>query len=251
MSILIIGDSCKDVFIYGKSERLCPDAPVPVFIKQSKIENGGMALNVYDNIRSIYDNVDIITNPNPITKTRYVESKNNHMFLRVDSEQKKLARIGDIKSIDLSKYSLVIISDYCKGFLDRKDIEYICNNHENVFIDTKKIIGDYCINAHVIKINEIEYNHNLEAMVDIDKFKEKLIVTLGSAGCQYRGKRYPVSNVEIKDMTGAGDTFISALAVMYLKSENMEKAINFANECATIVVQHKGVNKIGDFNILI
>jgi len=31
MKILVIGDSCTDVFIYGDIERVCPEAPVPVF----------------------------------------------------------------------------------------------------------------------------------------------------------------------------------------------------------------------------
>ena len=31
MKVLIIGDSCKDIFIYGKVKRLTPEAPVPVF----------------------------------------------------------------------------------------------------------------------------------------------------------------------------------------------------------------------------
>ena len=31
MTILIVGDSCIDVFIYGEITRLSPEAPVPVF----------------------------------------------------------------------------------------------------------------------------------------------------------------------------------------------------------------------------
>ena len=31
MKILVIGDSCHDVFVYGKCDRICPEAPVPVF----------------------------------------------------------------------------------------------------------------------------------------------------------------------------------------------------------------------------
>ena len=53
MKILVIGDSCKDVFIYGKANRLCPEAPVPVFIPKRKTETGGMAANVYENIESL------------------------------------------------------------------------------------------------------------------------------------------------------------------------------------------------------
>ena len=31
MKILVIGDSCKDKYIYGLCDRMCPEAPVPVF----------------------------------------------------------------------------------------------------------------------------------------------------------------------------------------------------------------------------
>ena len=31
MIILIVGDSCEDVFIYGDITRLTPEAPAPVF----------------------------------------------------------------------------------------------------------------------------------------------------------------------------------------------------------------------------
>ena len=55
---------------------------------------------------------------------------------------------------------------------------------------------------------------------------------------------YPVKEVEVKDMVGAGDTFISALCVEYLISNNIHNAIKFANECSTKVVQLKGVNII-------
>lgn len=51
--ILVIGDSCKDVFRYGICERLCPEAPVPVFKPQSIRVNGGMCLNVVENIKSL------------------------------------------------------------------------------------------------------------------------------------------------------------------------------------------------------
>lgn len=245
--ILVIGDSCIDTFIYGKSERMCPDVPVPVFVPEKKISNGGMALNVYENILSIHKDVDIITNDNKIDKIRYVESRNNYMFLRVDSEKTELDRISNIESIDFNSYDIVVISDYCKGFLTKLDIQYICENHNNVFIDTKKIIGDFCVNAKIIKINNHEYNNNIKAGVDMSKFTHNLLVTLGSGGCRYLDKTYPVSDVEIKDMCGAGDTFLSSLVVKYIENRDIEESINFANECSTIIVQHMGVNRIGDF----
>ena len=60
------------------------------------------------------------------------------MFFRVDTTQ-TISRI-DVSVIDFN-YDLIIISDYNKGFLLEEDIEHICSNHTNVFIDTKKILG--------------------------------------------------------------------------------------------------------------
>ena len=31
---LVIGEECTDEFVYGKAERLSPEAPVPVFIPE-------------------------------------------------------------------------------------------------------------------------------------------------------------------------------------------------------------------------
>ncbi len=46
MKVLVIGDSCKDVFVYGSCDRMAPAAPVPVFIPQYLKDNKGMAGNV-------------------------------------------------------------------------------------------------------------------------------------------------------------------------------------------------------------
>ena len=47
--------------------------------------------------------------------------------------------------------------------------------------------------------------------------------------------------VSVKDVSGAGDTFISGLVVEYVKTKDIKKAINFAQECTTKVVQQIGV----------
>ena len=53
MKILVIGDSCTDVFVYGTCKRLCPEAPIPVFNPSRTITNQGMAGNVVDNLRAL------------------------------------------------------------------------------------------------------------------------------------------------------------------------------------------------------
>lgn len=245
--ILVIGDSCTDIYIYGRCERLCPDAPVPVLIPSEQVSNGGMAKNVYENVKSLGASVDLLTNSTEITKTRYVDEQTNQMLVRIDSEPRPLERVKGLKDIGYGDYQVIIISDYCKGFVHRKDIEFICSSHENVFLDTKKILAPYCARAKVIKINEHELSNNIKAQADLTPFKGNLITTLGPDGCQYQGENYPVEEVKIKAMAGAGDTFISSLAVKFISTRDISTAIKFANECSTIVVQKRGVNRIGDF----
>jgi bifunctional ADP-heptose synthase (sugar kinase/adenylyltransferase) len=238
--ILIIGESCRDIFVYCDTNRLCPDVPVPVLNVITQTENGGMAKNVQRNIEQ-YLECDIITNEKwyNITKTRYVHDKTNHMFFRVDSEN-KIERIN-LKKINYD-YDIILISDYNKGFLTEEDIETICNNHSNVFIDTKKILGDWVKNAKFIKINDFEYKNSKNSINN--NFIHKIIHTRGSDGCDFNGKNYPVDKIDVKDSSGAGDSFISALVIEYLKSKNIEKAILFANKCASEVVKHRGVTII-------
>jgi D-beta-D-heptose 7-phosphate kinase/D-beta-D-heptose 1-phosphate adenosyltransferase len=67
---------------------------------------------------------------------------------------------------------------------------------------------------------------------------------MGGLGCEYQGKRYPTNQVEVKDLAGAGDTFIAALVVKFLETDDISQAIKFANQCASKVVTQKGVNSI-------
>ena len=246
MKVLVIGDSCTDEYIYGMCERMCPDAPVPVFVPLHQKENKGMAGNVYQNFVSLGLPVVLKTNNNAVVKTRYVDEKTNHMFLRVDSGEEKINRIKGLTADFLHGFGAVVISDYNKGFLREDDIQFICENHPLVFIDTKKIIGDFCQLCTLIKINHEEYKRSFEDIKNSSESwaKDKLIITLGSKGCTHRGTSYLVDRVEIKDTSGAGDTFLAGLVYEYVASGDVQKAMEFANRCATKVVQMKGVNVI-------
>lgn len=241
--ILVIGDTCKDVYIYGKCERLCPDAPVPVLIPKNRVESDGMAGNVVRNAEALGIKVNYILNKNYPTKIRYVDQKTNQMLVRVDEGEYDTERIFGIRNIDLSEFDAIIISDYNKGFLMEEDIKYICDNHNLVFIDTKKIINSFCENARFIKINDTEYQLSKQN-IDTMNLYESLIVTTGSKGAIYKDVIFPVELVEIKDQTGAGDTFMASLVVKYLETSNIEESIKFANRCASWVVTQRGVNII-------
>ena len=242
--ILVIGDTCKDIYVYGKSERMCPDVPVPVFVPLYEKQNLGMAGNVYQNVVSLGTPATLKANSKTVEKRRFVELHTNHKFLRVDSGEDKIKRISDLSVELLNTFELVIISDYNKGYLLEEDIQFICNNHPLVFVDTKKKLGDYCQDCAYVKINQYEYANSADYAAQNAWTVDKVITTLGARGSSYHDKVFSVEKVEIKDLSGAGDTFMAALAVEYLNTKDIQKAIVFANKCATKVVQMKGVNVI-------
>lgn len=239
--VLVIGESCRDIFVYCDALRLCPDVPVPVLNIQNQTENGGMAKNVQRNIQSYISGCDLVTNSDwyNITKTRYVHDASNHMFFRVDSPH-IIPRIN-IEQITFD-YDLIVVSDYNKGFLLKEDIAMICNNHSNVFLDTKKILGSWANSAAYIKINDYEYQNSRPYLTA--ELANKIIHTTGVNGCEFREKSYPVNKVDVKDTSGAGDSFMAALVVEYSRSADIEESIKFANRCASEVVKQKGVSVI-------
>jgi D-beta-D-heptose 7-phosphate kinase/D-beta-D-heptose 1-phosphate adenosyltransferase len=245
MKILVIGDSCTDIFRYGKVERLAPEAPVPVIIPEREESTPGMAGNVVRNLEALGADVSFITNTNDIRKIRYVCSKYNHILLRVD-ENDKCENINDQVSGNIywSDFDAVVISDYNKGFLDELDIKFISEQHPLVFLDTKKILGKWAHEINCIKINYQEYLNNSSILEYDSNLKDKTIVTRGKYGCDFRGVNYPTKEVPVKDVSGAGDTFLAGLVVGYLKTKDYKKAIEFAQECTTIVVQKSGVSTI-------
>ena len=248
-NILVIGDDGIDKFVYGTAVRLAPEAPVPVLNPVTETTNKGMAGNVVENLEALGLKTYFKRNNITPIKTRYVDDRSGQILLRVDSND-KVERIdeSELKTIASNKYKgvtidAIIISDYDKGFLEEEDIEFICKNNSNVFIDTKKILGKWCVNASFIKINHVEYQHTEYTIHELG-IEDKMIITLSSKGCQHKGKIYPVEKVQIRDVSGAGDTFLSGLVAEYVLTKDIEKAIPFAQQCATVVVQKPGVSTI-------
>lgn len=243
MRFLVIGESCLDVFVYGGVSRIAPEAPVPVLVKESMTKNAGMASNVASNLTSLGCHVTLHTNTNwqTIKKTRFVESKCNHMFMRLDENDEEYGSC-DLSAVNIESYDCVIISDYNKGWLTSDQIREIGMRSKLCFLDTKKILGKWAETVTFIKINENEYERTRDVLSDA--VDEKLIITLGPRGASHKGVIYPCPTVQRVDSAGAGDTFVSGLAKMYCETSDIARSIEFANECASVVVQKKGVSTI-------
>ena len=79
----------------------------------------------------------------------------------------------------------------------------------------------------------------------LEKYPEKLIITLGAAGvvtCLKNGNmiQVPARISHIVDTTGAGDTFNGAFAVMMSEGVDIESALRFANTAAGISIEKFG-----------
>ena len=238
--ILVIGDSCEDVYHYGRCERLNPEAPVPI-LKLSRSESkSGMCLNVAKNLQGLGSSVDVITQNELIKKNRYVEEKRLIHLLRVDEEQNNITPIDveKVKSfLHFNDYNAVVISDYNKGFLldsSCSKIIEIIDNKIPVFVDSKKHDLS-CFHNCIIKINKSES----DVVTSLPSMYE-LIVTLGEDGAMWKGNYYPTNKSKLYDVCGAGDTFLAALTFEYLRTTSLSDAILYANKCASISVTHFG-----------
>lgn len=245
MRILCVGDVCMDVFVYGVANRICSEAPVPVFNPVSVVSNEGMAGNVAANLRSLGATVDLISNSETIVKKRLVDLKSNQMIVRIDENDHVTTPIN-IDKINFKIYDAVVVSDYGKGFLSLTNIFQISQCHKLTFLDTKKPLSLAHMGKYTfIKINEPEWQRSMEYGNDYHDWKDQLIVTLSERGCMYQGMNYEPENVsEVRDVSGAGDTFLASLAFKYVETKDISQSIKFANKCAGIVITKKGVSVI-------
>lgn len=242
MKILVIGETCEDIFVYGNIHRLSPEAPVPVLNPIERISNEGMSGNVVANIRSMVKNADVHHwyQNEKIIKTRFVDKKTNHMFLRVDEGEDKVTEMNPTyaRMPEIDDYDIVVVSDYDKGFLTSEWLKLIGHSSKLSILDSKKKLSEEVVNAFTfVKLNEGEADNNKEL-----KKCKNLIVTLGSRGASFNEVVFPSpSPKETIDVSGAGDTFTAAFILNYYKTKNVGESIIYANQMASIVVSKRGV----------
>jgi D-beta-D-heptose 7-phosphate kinase/D-beta-D-heptose 1-phosphate adenosyltransferase len=240
--VLVIGDGCSDVFRYGKCERLSPEAPVPIFLPSRTTGNGGMAINVAENLKALGIECDVMTNDIRPVKTRYVDEVSNQMLIRVDEKDEiKPITSEELEFFNLENYVAVVISDYNKGYLSDDDIMWIAENHPLTFMDTKKELGPWCEDIKFLKINNKEFKANEDYLRNY--YPGNLIVTKGKDGAVLNfDQKFPIENEhDVRDLSGAGDTFLAALVAKYIENNDICEAIRFANKCSAWVVTQKGV----------
>jgi bifunctional ADP-heptose synthase (sugar kinase/adenylyltransferase) len=242
IKILVIGEKCIDRFMYCDVSRFSPEAPVPVLNPIEIVENDGMAGNVVRNILAIKSDslVSHWYQDEVITKTRFVEKKSNHMFLRLDEGETNISKadLNNERLLELNNFDIVIVSDYDKGFMTNEDLLTIGKNSKISILDSKRKLNKDIVNSYTfVKLNEKESLQNLELLEC-----NNILVTLGSKGTKFNDELYPSPNPqETIDVSGAGDTFTSAFILKYIETGDIKASIIYANEMASIVVSKRGV----------
>ena len=280
IKVLLIGDFMIDHYIIGTSNRMSPEAPVPVVIPDEEYSIPGGAGNVAMNLsamganvtcvgivgnddwgRKLFsilnnrgintDNIDIIDNhPTTLKKRVYSDGK---QVIRIDKEE--YLHCNPPESFDYTDYDVIILSDYNKGVINHMNI-----NAKTVIVDPKKDNFSLYKNAHIItpNLNELQRASKIKIKDDqsiieacnelIEKNNFKYIVAKkGNKGMTIVGKDNFVKHISAQfvknpDVTGAGDTVISVLSIVYAKTQDIELSAKLANAAAAIVVGKAGTD---------
>ena len=204
-----------------------------------------------------------------ICKQRLMSS--NQQLARIDYEQyfhgsKLTNTLFNTFIKNIAKTDLIIVSDYGKGtiFNARKLIQSAKKLKKKILIDPKGKDFTKYKGANLITPNKAEFENIMGKVGSkrdlVNKAKkmlehlnlESLIVTLGSEGMYVLTKSnkkiigdfinaYPQ---EVFDVSGAGDTTISALGAALSEGNDIFSAAEFANLAASISVSKLGTSTV-------
>lgn len=160
LKVLVLGDIMLDAYVWGKVDRISPEAPVPIVTIQKRMSKLGGAANVALNLKSLgaepiicsvigddskgaelldllniefLTSEGIIKSTDRITTTKFRVIGNNTQMLRVDEEvthdlnvKEEINLLDKVKDlINSQKIDAIIFQDYNKGNLTKNVISEI------------------------------------------------------------------------------------------------------------------------------
>jgi len=294
-TILVVGDLMLDHFVYGRVDRISPEAPVPVVQFEREEYRLGGAANVAHNIARLGGrarvvgvvgadrdadrlradlgalSVDVgglvVDAERCTTRKLRVVTTRNQQVARVDYERDaevggaiERTAAGRIDELAASA-DAILVSDYLKGLVSR-EIARTCvaagrRRNIPVLVDPKVPHIDYYEGATLVTPN----HHEAEAVTHMRirsadeargaarRFRERakcdsVLITRGEHGMWLLGPdgeaALPAEAREVADVTGAGDTVISVLALGLAAGGTLADAARLANRAAGIVVGRFG-----------
>lgn len=219
-------------------------------------------------------------NGRPTTcKTRVISD--SHHLLRIDSESKNDISKETGKNImsllekNMKDIGIIILQDYNKGVLTKdlikKITSFAAENKIRILVDPKFENFFEFQNAYLFKPNRKELEDALGKKIknqeDIDAFVtelmkklncENIILTLGEQGMmiienhngELKKEKIPTKARKVADVSGAGDTVISTIAVCLAGGASLRDAAVISNYAAGLVVEEVGIVPIFKDNLI-
>lgn len=211
LNVLIIGDVMIDSYMWGKVNRISPEAPVPIVTIESKERRLGGAANVALNIQAMganpilcsvigidYDGQQflellkkqklsqkgIMKSRTRITTNKTRVIGNNHQIVRVDEEDEadiSIAETDQLLQLILfilqhDKIDVIIFEDYDKGLITPKLIKSVVDMAKKrnipIAVDPKKKNFNHYKGVTLFKPNLKELREGLKFDFNGDNLKE-------------------------------------------------------------------------------
>lgn len=272
MKILVVGDSMEDRRLDSEVCRISQEAPIPIYDINSATSYAGGAANVALNIKAMGGDVTLLT-PQPTatvvqmlrdagidaattpaasgTRKTRIFTDGGVMRVRFDEDyildpdesSEVLDRFVDL----LPQHHMVVFSDYGKGALQHVGDMLEHARHKLTIVDPKGSWKKYQ-HADIIKGNYSEVPstraERMQLLIDLNLLT--IIQTAGAAGSTATTHLHPVDvvvkglDIVCRDPTGAGDSYLAALAVALSVGVDLPNAMRRASAAGGVAVFHVG-----------
>ena len=293
--ILVLGDLMLDRYLWGRVERISPEAPVPVVeIERESFTLGG-AGNVAANLQALGAEPVLVgvigedeegarlletlaqrgvaiagvvrDGSRPTTvKTRIIAHAQQVVRAdresRADLDDAALTALGARVEGEIAGCEGMIVSDYGKGVITARSLERTLglarSRSLTVSVDPKESHIDAYRGVSILTPNQHEAGYMQgRRIVDDASLKdvgwglqgrldaEAVLVTRGHEGMSLfeKGGRYthlPTVAREVYDVTGAGDTVVSVVALSLAAGADFRTASHLSNHAAGVVIREVG-----------
>ena len=293
--IAVLGDVMVDRYLWGRVDRISPEAPVPVVEIERESYTLGGAANVAANLRALGAEPRLLgvvgedaegatiratlerlgisaahltaDAARPTTVKTRIVAHSQHV-VRADRESRAdvagaaLDRLLAAIEAALGDAEGLVISDYGKGVVNVRTLECALaaarkrgvavsvdpkeshidayrgvsiltpNQHEAGWVQGRRVVDDASL---------MEVGWGLQKRLDA----QAVLVTRGAGGMSLfeRGGRYThIATVarEVYDVTGAGDTVVSVVALALAAGADLVSACTLSNHAAGIVIREVG-----------
>jgi len=299
LKVVVLGEAMLDCYLTGFSDRLCPEAPVPVVTVTDQKHTAGGAANTAVNLHSLGAKVmflsaigddwegallrqvlqaqgishqHVLSHPGRRTLTKQRVIAASQMLVRFDQgsttpvePEIEQALIDELVRSFL-ECDAVIVSDYGYGVMTIQMIQTLAKLQQSqpriLVVDSKNLTAYRHVGVTAVKPNyeqavkllDIPIASPTERVDQIATHQEQLLdltraqiaaVTLDAEGAliferdraHYRTYACKALNCHV---TGAGDTFASALTLALAAGATTPTAAEFAASAAAIVVEKAG-----------